>query len=285
MELPHCCVSNFFPVVLLFLTTSYISGAAEIVKRELATANLTVILHSTINDTVRLNVSTEQTKSSDIAISKTENSSVPVVDKNSVIVKEKLSGLAKNSSVSAKNSSAGASTAKITTTVRPTMGTTSIPLIKDAQFDYIIENPGLCDSDTNVFVWVHTSPKNFRKRIALRNTWTNPYHFPVGYKAKVGFFIGTVYDKIEKEALLTQQKIEFENDKFHDIIQETYIDHYHNLTYKAISAVKWISQHCSQAKLVIKSDDDALVHTALMFKHIEELQSYGQMLNKTVMCR
>lgn len=158
-------------------------------------------------------------------------------------------------------------------------------MIKDPQFEYIIANKGLCDQDTNLFIWVHTAPHQQRKRLTLRETWANPHSFPPGYKAKMGFFIGAIEHVNPKISSKIHQQVEFENEFYHDIIQQNYVDHYHNMSYKAISAVRWITNYCPQAKLVIKTDDDTLIDLPLIFHHIHSLQSHGQMLNNSILCR
>ena len=158
-------------------------------------------------------------------------------------------------------------------------------MIRDPQFEYIISNKDMCDPNTNIFIWVHSAPNQQRKRLTLRETWANPQSFPSGYKAKLGFFIGAVEHKNPNVTSLIQHRLEFENELYHDIIQENYVDHYHNMSYKAISAVKWITNYCPQAKLVIKTDDDTLVDLPLILHHIHHLQSQHQMLNNSVLCR
>lgn len=160
-------------------------------------------------------------------------------------------------------------------------------MIIDPDFSYLINNTDLCEPDTNVFVWVHSAPDKHKNRVTIRETWANSKHFPAnrGYKIKVGFFLGAIKRRYLKLAQAIQDKVSFESEKYGDIIQEEYIDHYHNMTYKAISAVRWITKYCPQAKLVIKSDDDALVDLPLLFNHIHSLQANHQMENNTILCR
>ena len=160
-------------------------------------------------------------------------------------------------------------------------------MLKDPNFNYIINSTNLCEPDTNVFVWVHSAPDKHRNRVTIRETWANTKHFPIdkGYKVKVGFFLGAIKRKYAKLAEKIRTKIMFESEKYGDIIQEDYVDHYHNMSYKAISAVRWITRYCSQAKLVIKSDDDALVDLPLLLQHIHSLQASHQMDNNTILCR
>ena len=58
-------------------------------------------------------------------------------------------------------------------------------------------------------------------------------------------------------------QIRKENDLYHDIVQEDFIDSYRNLTVKSIMALKWATEHCKNAKLIFKMDDDTLVNTVM----------------------
>ena len=158
-------------------------------------------------------------------------------------------------------------------------------MIKDPAFGYSILNSRLCNRHTNVFVWVHSAPNQFRKRLTLRETWANPHSFPSGYNVKVGFFLGLISGKSKRNVTEGIQKLQFESELYQDIIQEKYIDHYHNMSYKAISALRWITKFCPQAKLIIKSDDDTLIDLPLLLRHIHNLQSHNMMLNNTVICK
>ena len=46
-------------------------------------------------------------------------------------------------------------------------------------------------------------------------------------------------------------------------IRNDFIDSYRNLTVKSIMALKWATEHCKNAKLIFKMDDDTLVNTVM----------------------
>ena len=56
-----------------------------------------------------------------------------------------------------------------------------------------------------------------------------------------------------------QKSIEYENQKFGDIIQGDFVDTYHNLSYKAIMGNLWAAEFCEQAEFVVKADDDMFI--------------------------
>ncbi|MCL4144272.1 UNVERIFIED_CONTAM: hypothetical protein GTU68_009978 [Idotea baltica] len=56
-----------------------------------------------------------------------------------------------------------------------------------------------------------------------------------------------------------QDQIREENIIHRDIIQGNFKEHYHNLTYKHVMGLQWVNTFCSQAKYIIKMDDDIIV--------------------------
>ena len=78
-------------------------------------------------------------------------------------------------------------------------------------------------------------------------------------------------------------KIEYESE-IYNIVQETFVDSYRNLTYKAIAGCKWTSTYCKSAKLILKADDDALINVYSLFRHVESLQRTGKVINNTILC-
>ena len=55
------------------------------------------------------------------------------------------------------------------------------------------------------------------------------------------------------------------------MVQEDFIDAYRNLTYKGIAALKWVTNYCSHAKFILKSDDDIFVNTFTLIQHLKSL--------------
>ncbi|KAK2140041.1 hypothetical protein NP493_6017g00009 [Ridgeia piscesae] len=60
----------------------------------------------------------------------------------------------------------------------------------------------------------------------------------------------------------------YESANYNDIVQSSFVDDYRNLTYKAISALKWVSLYCRNAKFVLKSDDDILVNPFTLMSYL-----------------
>ena len=67
-----------------------------------------------------------------------------------------------------------------------------------------------------------------------------------------------------------QKEIDLENRIYRDIIQEDFIDTYHNLTLKNVMAYKWARTYCPHADFVMVGNDDVVVD---IFKLVPYLQS------------
>ncbi|XP_046736300.1 beta-1,3-galactosyltransferase 5-like [Diprion similis] len=95
---------------------------------------------------------------------------------------------------------------------------------------------------------IHTAPKNYAKRMIIRETWGKKI-----YGIMVFFFVGMSTE--------FQCKLEEEDKTYGDIVQGNFIDSYRNLTYKHVMDLKWAKYHCPDVKYVLKLDDDVFVNT------------------------
>lgn len=139
---------------------------------------------------------------------------------------------------------------------------------------YIDYNPmKLCQNkQVLIFAYVLTKVDDFKKRSLIRKTWANTTLFP---DLKVLFIVGKSF-KAKVNDLILEEQLEF-----NDLLQGNFIDSFKNLTYKSLIAWKWISTYCSQAKYVIKLDDDLFLNN---FNLINYLQSTNEIEIKTFYC-
>ena len=139
-------------------------------------------------------------------------------------------------------------------------------IVNPHNFNYIINNETLCDTPSGhleYVVYIHMAPVSVDRRQKLRETWAQADLFK-DYPSRLIFFMGDPLNST------IQAIVNSESKQYGDIIQEDFKDHYNNLTYKAIGALKWISQYCSHARYIIKADDDVYVN---MFLLLDELHS------------
>ena len=146
-------------------------------------------------------------------------------------------------------------------------------------FRYIINPTTVCHGKA-VFLlgYVHTAPEHYKRRNMIREMWGNPKNFP-DKTFRLVFVLGRSLDQRIQAAL------QFESDLYGDLVQEDFLDSYRNLTYKAISALRWITGHCPNATFILKTDDDIFVN---IFNLMNHLQSYNDIhqggVNKLLLC-
>ena len=129
----------------------------------------------------------------------------------------------------------------------------------------ILQNPSLCSttsSKLNFVIYVHSFIHNWNRRQALRRTYANPKLFK-NVRFQVIFFLGL------SKVIGVQEAIKKEFDEYGDIVQGDFIDAYRNMTLKAIFALSWLSNHCSEADYALKIDDDTFLN---LFEMISVMQ-------------
>ena len=79
--------------------------------------------------------------------------------------------------------------------------------------------------------YFHSQPEYSDRRIRQRSTWLSPSNIleTLGFRSKVMFFMGVAMNSTD------QQRVEYEHELYRDIIQPSFVDHYRNNTYKAMS--------------------------------------------------
>ena len=123
-------------------------------------------------------------------------------------------------------------------------------------------------------IYVHSAPENFNRRLLIRNTWGNCSSSK--YTCRLVFFLGLPGKQGVEEA------IQIEADMYKDVVQEDFVDHYHNLTHKAIGAMRWISEFCFKARFIVKADDDMFVDTVKLFKLLDH--KYNGPMRRKILC-
>jgi len=130
-----------------------------------------------------------------------------------------------------------------------------------------------CDpAHVKVLALVTSSPVNFDARRAIRQTW--------GSKAdltrrgiRLVFVLG--WSGNEK----TENLVAKEAAEYGDIIEEDFLDSYHNLTLKSVAMLKWVNLTCSNEKgttgsfahYILKVDDDIFINVDRLLTVIHDL--------------
>nr|XP_054755449.1 beta-1,3-galactosyltransferase 1-like [Lytechinus pictus] len=127
-------------------------------------------------------------------------------------------------------------------------------------YQYLINPIDVCSSwnrgsNLTLLVLVPSAPMNFVRRGTIRRTWMKNASSR-NLSTITLFLIGATNDK-GMQLFITQ-----EAERWHDIIQEDFVDSYLNLTLKTVMALKWASNHCPNVAFVMKSDDDVMLNIA-----------------------
>ena len=152
-----------------------------------------------------------------------------------------------------------------------TVASSEEPIVNPHEFNYVINPNMLCDrKGLRFLVYIHSAPKNFRKRQLVRQTWGSK-SILTQYNMRIVFIMGSIPEA------KTMDAVAMESDRYGDIVVEDFFDSYRNLTHKAIAGLKWTSIYCDHAKLVIKADDDILIdiHALMNYLSSEEVRKYG----------
>lgn len=107
----------------------------------------------------------------------------------------------------------------------------SSTLIDLKNFKFIMNHHVCNKTHPFLVVMVHSAPANFHKRSVIRETWGQQ-----SLLATTLFLIG-MSDRYG-------HSLYEENRLYSDIIQGNFFDHYRNMTYKHVMALKWIAYHC-----------------------------------------
>lgn len=152
-----------------------------------------------------------------------------------------------------------------TTTEMPT--STKMQMFVDGDALEFPINQEKCSDDRYLMIYVHSGPENTERRRVVRTTWASQEVLRK-HKAKLVFVMGEVADDN------LQTIIETESELYKDIIQGNFTDTYRNLTYKAITGLKWVTENCPNAVYILKTDDDVVVDihrvVRLMRSYIEK---------------
>lgn len=136
----------------------------------------------------------------------------------------------------------------------------------DVPRHFLIEEAEACTrrgGDVEVVVFVHSAVKRVEQRRLTRLTWANSSVLNM----TVVFMVGL--SKNDQERNIVRR----ESELYHDIVQGDYGDHYHLLTYKALSALYWVNKHCSHVPWTLHVDDDLLVDTHFLQNFIAEVDN------------
>ncbi|KAM9322790.1 lactosylceramide 1,3-N-acetyl-beta-D-glucosaminyltransferase A-like isoform 1-T2 [Pholidichthys leucotaenia] len=153
-----------------------------------------------------------------------------------------------------------------------------------SNYRYLLDHPDKCvGQDVLLLLFVKTSPQNIQRRNAIRSTWGNETYIQdsLGVTVKVVFALGAVQKKDEEPLWSKRSGYGFQEqliqeDRLHgDLIQQDFLDSFHNLTLKLILQFHWMHSHCAHARFLMTADDDVLVHMPNLVSYLEDVGNRG----------
>ena len=135
-----------------------------------------------------------------------------------------------------------------------------IPASSAGEAGYLL-NPGACPDGTFLVILVSSGPDHFDQRSAIRDTWGSTTTY---YNTLLLFMVGIPPNVTSSFTKSLHQ--EFHN--HHDIVQDSFIDTYHNLSLKSIAILRWVKHYCPNTKFVLKTDDDMYINIPLLLKDL-----------------
>jgi len=150
-------------------------------------------------------------------------------------------------------------------------------------FKYVIKSPNICGKDrVFILVYIHTAPDHYKRRTVIRQTWGNMGQYDV--PMRLVFVMGVATISADLNNTKEQKALYFESEQYGDLVQEDFLDSYHNLTHKGVAALKWISNYCRQAVFILKTDDDIFVNTYTLIRHMLHLEKDPNNTRALLMC-
>ena len=145
------------------------------------------------------------------------------------------------------------------------------PNINPFRHRFLIDGAGICSEQTTMVVLVHSLHNHTGRRAAIRDTWGGAIQTDGEWpRAKIQLEIKVVYVFGTHVNSTENYLVAKEANKFKDVITGDFIESYSNMTLKSLLGLKWVVQHCSHVKYLVKSDDDMIINFPYLLNVIKE---------------
>lgn len=142
-------------------------------------------------------------------------------------------------------------------------------------YDVLITPRKACSVDGDIVILVHSEHSEVKVRQAIRETWgslaLNAAHtstWPQDGNLKLSFVLFFIFGAKKDEGL--NDLIQEENETYGDMIQGNFIDSYTNMTLKSLLGLKFVSEFCSSAKYLLKSDSDMFINLPYLTQFLND---------------
>uniref|UniRef100_A0A8D0HGI1 Hexosyltransferase n=1 Tax=Sphenodon punctatus TaxID=8508 RepID=A0A8D0HGI1_SPHPU len=145
-----------------------------------------------------------------------------------------------------------------------------VPFKSNVSKSYTISSSEVCaDQETFLLTIIASSPGNRTRRDLIRQTWANLTDIR-GYGVLTVFALG----KPASEA--TQLEITEESQKHKDIIEGIFFDSPENHTLKTLMAVQWTVTFCSNARFILKTNEEMFVNIPSLVEYLLILRTHPE---------
>ncbi|XP_068580894.1 N-acetyllactosaminide beta-1,3-N-acetylglucosaminyltransferase 2-like [Cebidichthys violaceus] len=130
-----------------------------------------------------------------------------------------------------------------------------------------ISAEGKEDNQTFLLFTIKSSPRNFERRQAVRETWGREGVYQHGLRVHTVFLLGS--SPLEDPDL--SSLLSFEARHFGDLLQWDFHESLLNLTLKMNMFLQWTVKYCPTASFVFSGDDDVFVNTPTLLSYLQSL--------------
>lgn len=139
----------------------------------------------------------------------------------------------------------------------------------------LINQPNKCLSGTGnaknqtfLLLAIKSTPGNFERRQAVRETWGREGLHHSELRVRILFLLGSSsLNDPDLSALLA-----FEARLYEDLLQWDFHESFFNLTLKMNAFIQWTLEHCSNVSYVFSGDDDVFVNTPMLVGYLQSLE-------------
>ncbi|XP_036409663.1 lactosylceramide 1,3-N-acetyl-beta-D-glucosaminyltransferase A-like [Megalops cyprinoides] len=145
-----------------------------------------------------------------------------------------------------------------------------------SSYPYLINHRHKCaERDVLLLLFVKTSPENVKRRRAIRSTWGNETYIrqELGASVRVVFALGVHPDPQQRDG--AQRALLREDRRHRDLVQQDFVDTFHNLTVKLLLQFRWAHTYCSHARFFMSADDDVFVHMPNLVRYLRDMDQKG----------
>lgn len=140
---------------------------------------------------------------------------------------------------------------------------------------FLLNHPRRCADadDILLLLFVKSSPENGARRLAVRETWGNESYAraELGEEVRVLFALGVSASPDGAQRRRVQRELEREDQSYADLVQQDFLDTFHNLTTKLLLQFHWGHAYCQHAHFLMSADDDIFVHMPNLVRYLRGL--------------